>query len=414
MFKRESAGERLKQSMQLNFQAVLIFVLLGSLLLPFGFSVQQSFFEIHCSGSIAVGGTRALHVDGRFIKNDLNQTVYLRGVNKAEFTDDSTGWWPPAGEGIGDGYGVWDEAAVRTTLQDMRQNWGINLVRLIVYTDWWQNNTQATIGGQPANRPYKECIKDFIRLCDEYGIYVMIAWWGHAVSQDAMPYPGAFPTANDFVNFWTGFAVELRTAGVINNVVFDLWNEPDPSDFAEYMATCKQIIDELRTRGINNIVLVQIGFAWSINWLADPACLPLWQNGTATAKNVIFGEHIYRASGTFYGRPGLPNDAYLYNDVKSYLESHGYRHYAQDENLSILVGEIGAWYGNMPNADPHELDCFNNSLTILNEWNINYAAWQWQRADGVWAIQKDLAVPLPPNNVGEVLIKAIATGKSMG
>jgi len=82
---------------------------------------------IRSSGRIVI--ISPLHVEGKYIKNAFNQTIYLRGVNKAEFADDPDGVWM--------GSTMWNNNNVKAELDAMK-SWGVNTVRCHFSVELWK------------------------------------------------------------------------------------------------------------------------------------------------------------------------------------------------------------------------------------------------------------------------------------
>ena len=347
------------------------------------------------------GNLTQLLVEGRYTKDSSGNVVFLRGVNVATYLDATTGWWYNGGSY----YGIWNEENLRLHLQEMK-DWGINHMRILICIEWWINNFQGTLGGQPADRPYRDSIKDTIVIAQEYGIYVVIVPWSVAVGEadgytypPPAPYPPhtshseVIPDTQAFVDFWVNVANELK---VYPNVLFELWNEP-AADIDTWFSVAQQCIDAIRAIPDDHIIIVQWGYSGGLQWLRRPD-LP-------TGINVLYSEHIYRFHGSLY------NNGYTYDDVYDalYYDHYGWLgdyQYAVENNIPMWIGEIGCWIAYDP--DPQEKEAFINTLKILNEWEMGYSIWDWficpGRPFGVLAVTD---VP-SPNLSGQILIHAIA------
>jgi len=363
----------------------------------------MSTYTINSFGSIGVPQTLPLHIEGSYIKDDLGRVVYLRGVVRVSFTDDSTGWWQPEGGNAAEGLGHWDETAVRLHLQQI-QDLGINVIRLIICVDWWKNNLATTLSGAPADRPYRDSIKNTIRLAEEYGIYVVFTAFvvrlpGH---QDSYPWAHetdpngeVIDTPDDWINFWVDVSTQLKS---YSNVLYELWNEPVGPSEVEFFSEFQRAIDAIRANGDDHIIIAHWGYCGYFDWMSrNPLNDP--------AGNILYSNHIYRQPP---GSTMDPGQLYQYDDIKNQLLNYWNYTYMLDNNLPIFIGEIGAWYG----IDPNELVFFNNTLTILNEWGASYTAMVWDRPDMVWALQQNTLAPFPLNDAGQILIDAIAAAKT--
>lgn len=338
----------------------------------------------------------SLHTEGRNVKDDNENIVYLRGVNKAEFLDDSTGLWTALGNSLWDDFGNWNEANVRAHFEEMRR-WDINVIRLMIRLDWWFNNFQGTATGQPANRQYIPCIVDTVRIAQEYGIYIALCPWTTGEAQT--PNPIAEMTVQTFVNFWLDVANKV---GIYPNVLYDLWNEPNDDTgiaITQWFNACVQVINALRNIGDQHLVVVQWGYNGPVDFIQT------WINQGRIMNNILFDQHLYRHHGSF---PDV-NVSDL-NAVRTWINNNLYWGTAVNMwNAPVWCGEIGAYNPN----DDLEYICFVNALAVLNELKIGYAAWQWTRVDVPWRIQQNTTFMPQPNRVGQALIDAIGATASL-
>lgn len=347
-----------------------------------------------------------LHSESRYIKDELGNVVLLRGVWKAEFIDDCTGWWAPSGSPMTAGAGHWDEAAVRAHLQVMK-NWGCNTMATFIWANWWIDNASVTLPGYTADRPYRECIKDTIRIAEEYGIYVQLRMWSPLSTEGRVEFPipagaythngSVFPNADAFIAFWADLAEELRG---YPNVIFCIYDEPAIADRSIWFDLARRTIEAIRARGIEHLIIPHWRYCESCLWIED------WITQGLPTHNILFSNHIYRYHGTFENNANSPTDV---DYIKEQLAGkdglkRAYKYILDTYNVPIQV-TIGAHNGA---TDFAEYNAFRNSLSVLNEWGIGYWAYQFYRSDWVWAIQEHTNCVQPPNRVGQALIDAIA------
>lgn len=368
-------------------------------------SLSMINYTIFSSGSIGILQTRPLHIEGRYVKDDYGNTVFLRGVDKTGFLDSSTGFWLDA-DGTANYVGTWDESIVRMNLQGMK-DWGIKVIRMMLHVEWWLTNYQGTGGWNvPANKAYRASFKDTIALCQEYGIYVVIAPWcvrsGEGYGQDPLPFPpytlapDVITSEQDFVDFWVSVAAEV---GGYANVLYDLWNEPagDATAQEAWFRVVQQVVDAIRAIPDDNIIIVQWGYAWSLDWV----------DSNQFGENIIYSTHLYDGTITWDagGYTPVSDSWWIYDSIKTRLTELNYTHVLNDLNLPVWIGEIGCWNAHDPTSEQRQF--FENALKILNEWEIGYAVWEWfvcpGRPYGV------LTTPIPtPNTAGQILIDAIS------
>ncbi|NIM46888.1 MAG: cellulase family glycosylhydrolase, partial [Candidatus Aenigmarchaeota archaeon] len=368
-----------------------------------------------------------LHIEGRYIKDENNNTVVLRGVNWGEFASSCTGRFITPGEMTPAGFNVWDEATVRAHLQGMK-DWGVNVIRTQGQLEWWIYNSSTTLTGQATNRPFRESYKDFLRLAEEYEFYVVLTWYSISPGggQDVLPYPPfshtdggrVITSKQDFIDAWVDIATELKD---YPNLIFELWNEPAPGLTAvvqDWFYTMQDCIDAIRATGADNIIIPHLGYCTDVNWVQNPEwgwdkSVNCYLNGT----NLLFSGHIYRFHSSFDNNKNCPVD---YEYIKSKIESPEswpdglcYKKVLEERNVPLFVGEIGGWYRTditcpSPCTDENESVFFANALRVLNELGISYTAWVMQQETwSGFSLQLHEPAVQGPNENGLILINAL-------
>lgn len=355
---------------------------------------QINLRTIPSSGRIGIP-TSPLHVDGRYIKNSLNQTVYLRGVWKPDYLDSCVGWW-------GDPYS-WNENNVRAMMNALRYNWGINVINIFVWGDWWLEDKSTTLNGQPTSHSYRWVIKETLRIAQEYDLYVQIRLYSpiRAEGRVAAPFqPYSSWTVDDFYNFWINMATELKN---YNNAIFTLYDEPN-SELTIWFDAATAAINEIRSTGAQQIIVVHYAYCGSSMWMEN------WIQQGRPLENIVFSNHIYRYHGTFRYDMNSPVDIEYIRDFLSNKPVNGYTgaaygYITNTYNVPIWVSAIGSHSGSI---NDQEYVYFKNTLQVLNELGLGYVAYQWFRTDTPWATQKNEGLLVnPPNRVGQALIDAI-------
>lgn len=333
--------------------------------------------------NLAIVPTGALHVDGKYIKDLNNNIVILKGVNRGQFHDESTGAWG--------GWNTFDINSVRFELDEMR-SWGINVLRLYTAINFWKDDAQ-----------HRQYIKDVISEARQRGIYVVYAPWT-VVARTGItakfPYPpyissSTITSTDDFVNYWSDVATEL---GSYDNVLFDLWNEaggdinPTPSETQLWFNVVQQTINTIRSRSQNLIVISYRSPYYDNSGRSGEGIDWIYQY-PLSGSNIVYSPHIYTN--------GMGYNPYS-TTYEQILNAFTY------EKLNITdkpvwIGEIGC---NLLMGQD-ELNRFNYSLSILNEWNIGYAAWEWW-AGRIWSLNTNVWSSYPPSASGEILKVAIA------
>ena len=154
-------GEVVSSFSKKNGVLFLILLLSFSILTP-AIAQYQNLVEIQSFGSIKF--LSPLHIEGRYIKDELGNTIILKGFQKHGFEDDPEGRWKDL---TGYYFNQFIESVVRDNLQAIK-NWGANSIRVIDRVSYWQDNTTGQNG-----KPHRDCIKQLIQMAAEEGIYVI-------------------------------------------------------------------------------------------------------------------------------------------------------------------------------------------------------------------------------------------------
>jgi hypothetical protein len=348
-----------------------------------------------------------LHVEGRYIKNNLGQIVYLRGVNKG-WVDDYAGNWVPVGKKIGPN-GVWNPQAVFDNLYAMADR-DSNVVRFTISPYYWKfDNSTAH---------FKQNIKDTANMAAALGMYVILV--GYQVlpysmdaRQDALPYPpyqdGSNPdgdnqlalatigSRSDFVDWWADVADELKG---YPNVIFELWNEPHDGEFDDWTNVVQQTIDAIRATGSNNLIMVQ----WRYDiWYNQGGCSTLqWiEDMNLSGTNIVYSTHSY----VEFMDGGSPT-ATEYNVLKSRFQSCLVDWVGSTLNKPLIIGELGAsvWFSGEDWSNM--VLAFTSQLAIFTDWEIGYLAWTWKAGGKHPLLQSERFIP-PPSTSGQILINSI-------
>lgn len=420
------------------YNLILIIVLL-SLPLVTAQLTKNATVNISTSGTIGSIVARPLHVEGRYIKDDLGNTIYLRGVGKFRFYDDPTGWWARDGQPWYDNNWNWDESAVRQHLSALKSFWGVNHIRFHTVADWWLSDTDS----------YRHNLRRTIEIAGQEGLYVIFDHYSpsnyHAAGAEAnqgvgIPYaPYAkmepmrtlFPTPQDFVNYWADVANELKG---YPNVVFELHNEPWCDTYIqdnfintgqktvtdirnEWFDVQQDCIDAIRQTGAQQLIIVTWGVA--VSPYAD------WQNDVGTVSmgyvdahplndtlsSLVYTAHIYRSPYNFVWETEYTalktqmKNGCLFEDVAS--------------KYPLIIGEMGVNMWESGTNLQTELEWARNVFKIANEWGIGYSAWSWTmdpnpNGEDQWGLLSNQDFPNihlnQPSEWGQVLIDAVVEG----
>jgi len=403
---------------------IVILLLLLCLLIISGLQISR----------LSLLGVPSLHVEGRYIKDNFGNIIMLRGINKVEFCDDPDGIWM--------GSTMWSDNNVKAELDAMK-SWGVNVIRAHFSVELWKYDIGPE-SGHPAS-PYcaistREAIKRFLAMALERGIYVILdpysvgCYWNEGLP-DPLPFPpyqtspGAseiIADVNGFVEWWVSVTNELKG---YSNVMFDIWNEPNPpiEAWGTWLDAAQRGINAIRETGFDGIIL----FEWRTgvycnayedhyssdftlhNWLED-AIVSL----NDPTGNLVYDCHFYRMGGStgMYKTADMQeqwssNFAWDYEQIKAAMEWMGWKWAGETLNVPMLIGEIGAslgWENSNPVEHQHEMTAWNNTLAILNEWGIHYVAFWW-RGSGVYRLLQygESWVP-PPTESGQIFKSSIS------
>jgi len=348
---------------------VLVLLIFSVLYVQIGLSLLSAQTNIANYGSIS--HIQPLHVEGRNIKNSLGEIVVLRGVNKHGFEDDPRGHWQRFDGGIS--YNTFDTNIVAANLDAMR-SWGINFVRSYSTVQFWVENTGN----------HRQIIKEYASLAAQCGIYLLYSFWHilPTAGQTGAPYPPYcennpyLNSSADFVELWRSIAIELKD---YPNILFELWNEP-LGDKEIWFNTVQQCIIAIRSTGATNLIVVQWDYGlWAnLNYPNVGSKMDWVQQYSLndTTGNIVYSTHIYRDGGVHYSEPSYVY-CWTYDDMLKGLQICLVDYVINTLNKPILVGEIGPNMWRTGDELTKELAFYNNTLTILNEWNISYAAFWW-------------------------------------
>jgi len=345
----------------------------------------------------AYAASNGLHVEGQYIKDAAGNTIVLRGVNGGGFGDLASGW----------GTSNWNEQTVRNNFAAMK-SYGVNAIRIMGTIRWWLENSKESYqtGADTCGISHRDAITRTIEIAQEYGIYVIFTFWSidtvgprSPTIQDYLPYPPRAASQNyetirssaDFVELWAGNSATssflARFANVNSpatsqhvhnngqsppsvsealqnypNVIYELYNEPSGDD-SGWSTVTQQVVDAIRARGDQTPIMVQCGYCGSFY-----AWFNTMYNKLSSRTNIIYSNHIYLSDGS------LPGNPTSYADLRDALmvapnnpPGFGLGN-VLNHNVPVIIGEFGGGTTTF----------YQNLLTILNEENVGWCAWEWR------------------------------------
>jgi aryl-phospho-beta-D-glucosidase BglC (GH1 family) len=386
--------------------SLLLITLIPITLMNIALVTPQSSSEITIRSSGSIVFIRPLHVDGRYIKNDIGQVVTLKGVNKHGFEDFPEGSWQRPDGGVS--YGVFDSTVVGANL-DAMNSWGINFVRSYSTAEFWIDNTEG----------HRQIVKDLATLASQRGIYLMYSFWHilSGASQTALPYPPYCednPYLNseaDFVAMWRSIAEELKD---YPNIIFELWNEPHkPSGMDvvvardSWFSVAQQCIDAIRETGATNIIVVQWDYGIWMNLDYNNGGTMDWVEQYPLddpSGNIAYSAHLYR--GDIHRTEPERENSWEYDDLLLGLQLTKVDYVLNTLHKPVIIGEIGPNMWDEGVELERSLAFYNNSLTIFNEWGLNYAIFWWWRTGRYPHLTAE--ENYQPNVAGDILRAALS------
>jgi hypothetical protein len=392
--------------------------------------------------------TSALHTSGHTILDANNNPVYLRGIGRAGDIDSLSGMWGGPGEDVFN-YAQKFQTDTATLTQKMDQTlscyqnvWKVNLIRVFVPVDWWwmDNVNPSQQYGQGPNQvfSYRNYIALIVQEAAKYGIYVDICPYGvlnyYAGNSAYEGIPGSLYdaslnymhtiNANEMTAWqmwWTSVANKL---GQNNNVIFEMWNEPDDgsntassAEAAAYFNYMIQSYQAIRATGSQNIIFMQWHMGLVPTW-TDFSWVPQLYNQLKSTINtapinVAFTAHPYRHAPY----PNL-QWATTYSGVKAQLNDPGMIPATRSNGIDVPVvfNEMGvcmnAGYGT---SDPlsNEYGFWSALLQNSYEMGVGVVPYYWMQT-GAWGYDEALvqgtwaanAASPTPTQAGQAFIDA--------
>lgn len=205
--------------------------------------------------TVPVGEAKPLHVEGTHLADPDGNAVQLRGVSTHGLA-----WFPD----------YVNEDAFRT----LRDDWGVNLVRLAMYTAEYGGYLNG--GDQAA---LEALIDKGVRAADKLGMYVIIDW--HILS-DGNPAAHTQEAADFFARMSQKYAN-------YDNVIYELCNEPQNSPWESVIKPyAETVLASIRANDPDAIVIVGTN-----TWSQDVEDVI---GKRIDDPNVVYALHFYAAT----------------------------------------------------------------------------------------------------------------------
>jgi endoglucanase len=250
----------------------------------------------------------ALHVSGTDLKDSHGRKVQLKGVSTHGIA-----WFP--------------QYVNKSAFQTLRDNYGINLIRLAMYT-----NTSEGYGTSSIKK-----VQEGVRYATELGMYVIIDWH---ILNDGNPNQHKSQARK----FFRRMAKRYKNQ---NNVLYEICNEPNGNvtwekDIKPY---AKTIIKTIRKYSKKSIIIVG-----TPTWSQD---VDVAADSPLKGDNLMYTLHFYAAT----------HKEWIMDKLKA----------AHKKGLPVIVTEFSicdsSGNGSLDKASG------NKWMRLLNKYNISYAAW---------------------------------------
>ena len=224
----------------------------------------------------------ALHVEGGSLVDNTGKAVQLTGVSSHGLS-----WFP--------------EYVTADSIKSLRDNWGINVIRLAMYTSDYNG---YCVGGQDIQDTLKDNIDEAVKAATDNDMYVIIDW--HILNDSN---PNEYKS--DAIQF---FGEMVRKYEDNENVIYEICNEPNgDTTWEDIKAYANEVIPVIRN--VNKDALILVG---TPKWSSD---LDSVMDDPLDFDNIMYTYHFYAGSHKSSARNALTN--------------------ALEEGLPVFISEYG-------------------------------------------------------------------------
>ena len=197
----------------------------------------------------------ALHVDGLQVKDKYNQPFTLRGASTH-------------GMHWGDG----ETFLNKTAFQNLRDEWGVNMVRLVSY---------VTQGGytQGSKDKLDKHIQEGVSNLTDLGMYAIIDWHVHAENPN--------DTKSQAIEFFDMYSKMYKDQ---SNIIYEICNEPTGTPWNQIRPYAVDVVNTIRANDPDAIIVVGTN-TWSQD--VDEVAT---NGGKLDDPNVMYTIHFYSGS----------------------------------------------------------------------------------------------------------------------
>ena len=197
----------------------------------------------------------ALHVDGLQVKDKYDQPFTLRGASTH-------------GMHWGDG----ETFLNKTAFQNLRDEWGVNMVRLVSY---------VTQGGYTdgAKDKLDKHIREGVSDLTDLGMYAIIDWHVHAENPN--------DKKSEAIQFFDTYSKKYKDQ---SNIIYEICNEPTGTPWNQLRPYAVDVVNTIRANDPDAIIVVGTN-TWSQD--VDEVAT---NGGKINDRNVMYTIHFYSGS----------------------------------------------------------------------------------------------------------------------
>lgn len=223
--------------------------------------------------------------------------------------------------------------------QSLRDEWGVNMIRLACYITQYNG---YTVGGQSL---IDQKIQEGVQAAKDLGMYIIIDWHVHEENPHTAKDSWAKPFFEKYAKMYKDY----------DNVIFEICNEPTGVQWyngsgGDLYTYCKEIATVIRNQGSDALIVCGTN-TWSQD-VDDVAAKPLKNDGFS---NILYTFHFYSGSH--------------YNDKMQKVRT------AINAGTPIFVTEFGICDASGNGGfDTANADAW---IKLCDENNISYACWSF-------------------------------------
>ena len=212
------------------------------------------------------------------------------------------------------------EFAAPETIASLRNNFGINVIRLAMYTSDYNG---YCVGGSDNQKDLMDTICSAVDAATENDMYVIIDW--HTLNDEN---PNTYKAES--IQF---FGEMVRKYKGNDNVIYEICNEPNgDTTWSDIKSYAKEVIPVIRNVDSDAVILVG-----TPEWSSD---LESVQDDPLNFKNIMYTYHFYAASHKDDARAEL--ESALEAGLPVFISEYGL--VSADGNGSVDTKEAKKWY----------------------------------------------------------------------